>query len=264
MAKSKPVPPDRQPGPAVEIGARGLLVVGAVLVLLAAGAWAALRRPAPPAPGTVAVATPPATTTLGSYRGQPTAITAEGYPVVGPATAPVTLVVFSDFQCPNCRQFALEVLPWLAERWMAAGLVRVVFRDFVVRGPESQQAAEAARCAGEQGRFWDYHETLFQNQLGENGGAFAPERLKSLAAATGLDADALAACLASSRQRGAVEAATAFARQQGFAGSPAYTINGRSVSGAIPVARWEELFQLYASELGIAVPAASPVPGGTG
>jgi protein-disulfide isomerase len=288
MAKPKQKSSDPESGSAIEIGAGGLIVLVLALGLVAAGAWFLLRRPAGSAPAAPVSATAPGLPSsaaagntqltpvpgaLGTvsaagggetYRGQPAGVTSDGDHVLGPASAPVTLIVFSDYQCPNCRQFAVDVLPWLTERWMPTGLVRVVYRDFVVRGPESQQAAEAAQCAGEQGHFWAYHDLLFQAQHGENAGAFAPEALRALAAGAGLDADALMACVQTGRQRGRVEAATTFARQQGFEGTPAYVINGRPTSGAIPVARWEELFRLYATQFGLAAPDASPAPGATG
>jgi protein-disulfide isomerase len=265
VPKSKPSKSAPPANPAIEVGPRGAVIVVVALGLVAAGAWFALRGPSVPAPGPAA---PPAPTAgaaaAGTYRGQVVGTTAEGDPTWGPANAPVTMVVYSDYQCPNCRQFALEVMPWLGARWMPTGLVKVVFRDFVVRGPESQQAAEAAVCAGEQGQFWPYHDLLFQAQQGENSGAFAPDRLAALATAVGLDRATFEACVVSGRARTRVDAATAQARQQAFEGTPAYVINGRTTSGAIPVERWEELFKLYAAQYGVAVPAGPAGVGGQG
>jgi protein-disulfide isomerase len=253
LAKQKNQPAAPDSGAVLEVGGRGLLVGLLVLALLALGAWWLLGRGA----ATTVVPNPTAAAST-LYGAQPTWTTPEGDPGLGPQNAPVTIVAYSDYQCPNCRQFAVEVLPWLATTWMPTGLVRVVFRDFPIRGPESNRAAEAARCAGEQGAYWRYHELLFEHQSGENKGTFGDEPLKALAALAGLDEAGFSACLASGRSRPTIEAVAASARQQGFDGTPAYVINGRSTSGAIPVERWNELLALYAQEFG----TLPPVPTG--
>jgi protein-disulfide isomerase len=159
------------------------------------------------------------------------------------------LVVYSDYQCPNCRQFATEVLPWLKSTWLSRGFVRVEYRDFAIRGEPSFRAAEAAHCAGEQGAYWAYHDALFA--AGPTGDEpFARSTLDTLAAASALDTAAFATCMDSGRYRSRVEASTAEATQRGFAGTPAYDINGRVTMGAIPVERWNELFVAYESEMG--------------
>lgn len=254
-AKVKEQPPERDSTAVLEVGPRGLLLGLLSLALLAAGAWWILGR------GQALPAQPPAPTAAARvlYGGQPTWSTPEGDPGLGPPNAPVTIVAYSDYQCPNCRQFAAEVLPWLATTWMPTGLVRVVFRDFPIRGPESNRAAEAARCAGEQGGYWRYHELLFESQSGENKGAFSDDKLTALATLAGLDSAGFSECLASARTRPTVEAVSAFARQQGFDGTPAYVINGRSTSGAIPVESWNELLGLYAQEYGTLPPAPTVV-----
>jgi protein-disulfide isomerase len=186
--------------------------------------------------------------------------TAEGDPALGDRNAPVTLIEYSDYQCPNCRQFAQEVLPWLRQRWMADGVVRVVFRDYAIRGDESHLAAEAAHCAGEQGLYWAYHDALFAAQSGENMGAFSAESLENLAGTVGLDATLFAACRASGRHRARVEASTQEAFAQGYEGTPTYLVNGRKTQGAIDIDRWEELFLLFVQDFAAATSAAETAP----
>jgi protein-disulfide isomerase len=257
----QPEPADR----AIEVGPVGLGVAVAVLLLAVVAAWLYLARPGG-APG----AGPPGNPVSGTaaavaagHRGQPTWQSPEGDPGLGPPAAPVTVVAYSDYQCPNCRQFATEVLPWLTTTWMPAGLVRVVFRDFPVRGPESARAAEAAHCAAEQGRFWDYHDRLFASQSGENQGAFSDDNLRRLAAEAGLEPGGFDGCLAEGRYRNKVTRAGEHARKQGFEGTPAFVVNGNTTSGAIPVARWNELFSLYAQQFGVAPPSGAQPPAAT-
>jgi protein-disulfide isomerase len=161
--------------------------------------------------------------------------------------APVTVVVYADYQCPNCRQFATEVLPWLKETWMARGLVRVEYQDFAIRGEASLLAAQAAHCAGDQGRYWPFHDRLYAADAGQ----LTRDGLVDLAAETGLDAGAVGACLDANTHRARVEASTRAAQAAGFAGTPTYLINGRQVAGAIEVERWNELFQAYERDLAL-------------
>lgn len=178
-----------------------------------------------------------------------TGVTVDGDPVIGRADAPVTIVAYSDYQCPNCGQFATEVLPWLKQSWLGQGFVRVVFRDFPIRGADSLRAAEAAHCAGDQGRYWSYHDQLFQSFGGGTPAPFAEANLAAIAEALGLDGAAFQSCLASGRHRARVEAAHQGALAQGFEGTPTFVINGRRTQGAIGIADWDQLFRLYQQDL---------------
>lgn len=177
-------------------------------------------------------------------------VTPEGFPLKGSLSAPVTMVEFSDFQCPFCRQFATETLPLVEQKYIRTGLVRLIYRDFAVQGPESQWAAEAAYCAQEQGAYWAYHDLLFSRQQGPNTGAFNPENLKLFAAELGLDTRLFAQCLDSGRYAAMVQAATQEGRSLGLQGTPTFFVNGRKVEGALPFEKWDELFSLYAEQYG--------------
>jgi len=241
-------------GPSIEIGPRALLSTLIVVGLVATAGWWLARR------GGIAGRSPPSETTAGGGRlDQGEGVTPEGDPVIGAASAPVTIVAYSDYQCPNCRQFATEVLPWLEREWMAQGFVRVVFRDFAIRGAESYAAAHAAHCAGEQGRYWVYHDALFASQSGENAGAFARDKLRATAERVGLDAGAFDACMDADRYRQRIEGSTASARGQGFQGTPTFLVNGRKTQGAIQIADWDQLFRLYQQDFARATGGA-PMP----
>jgi protein-disulfide isomerase len=125
---------------------------------------------------------------------------------LGPADAPVVIEEFSDFQCPFCGRFALETLPRIEEAYLAPGTgqVRFVYNHFAFLGEESVQAAQAVECAAKEGRAWDYMDTLWANQRGENRGAFADAYLKAFAEGLGLDVLAFNACLDSGRFRSLV------------------------------------------------------------
>lgn len=175
--------------------------------------------------------------------------TVSGHPVLGSPTAPVKIVEYADYQCSNCRGFAVEILPWMRETWVRRGYASVESRDFAILGAESTRAAEAAHCAGEQGRFWSYHEELFRQQSGQNQGVFSDSALRAIASDLGLDSAAFAECLSGGRYRARVDASTQLAVSEGYEGTPVFEINGRAVQGAITKARWEELFTAYEEEI---------------
>lgn len=115
-------------------------------------------------------------------------------------------------------------------------MVRFEYNHFAFIGPESQQAAEAAECAREQGQFWQYHDTLFANQQGENQGAFRDEALKAFSAALGLDEVAFNECLESGRYEDEVQAESAAGQERRVRSTPTLFINGEMVEGALPFA----------------------------
>jgi protein-disulfide isomerase len=149
-------------------------------------------------------------------------------PTQGSADAPVTLVEYSDFQCPFCAQ----VVPTLKRVQQTYGdKVRIVWKNFPLTAihPQAFGAAQAGRCAQEQGMFWELHDVLFANQQ-----ALQPESLKTHALAAGLDPAAFDACLDSGQHADAVQAQMDIAMALGVVSTPAVFVNGRLVSGAQP------------------------------
>ena len=153
---------------------------------------------------------------------------------VGRADAPVVVEVYSDFQCPVCGRFAKEFMPRLLTEFVADGRLRIVSRDIDILGrtpSESLAAAVGAACAGEQGRYWAFHDVLFWNQAGENRGAYAPDRLALMADRLGLDRAAWDACVADPARAAAVSTTTAAALAKGINATPTLSINGQVFRG---------------------------------
>ncbi|MBE2220527.1 MAG: DsbA family protein [Anaerolineae bacterium] len=161
----------------------------------------------------------------------------------GPADAPVVIQEFSDFQCPYCRRFTIGTSQQIIEKYGDSGQVRFEYNHYAFLGQESVQAAEAAECANEQGAFWDYHDTLFLNQNGENQGAFNDSNLKSFAARIGLDEQAFNACLDSGKYQEAVEASFANGVELGVKSTPSFIVNGELVNGALPFADFDQVIE---------------------
>ena len=157
---------------------------------------------------------------------------------LGKADAPVTLEVWSDFQCPACGQYAEIVEPALIRNYVAPGTLRIVHRDAAFQGArtkapydESVEAGVGARCAAEQDKYWPFHAWLFANQSGENKGAFADARLRAVAAAVSLDVVAWDACRATGEQQTAVRSETAQGVANGVDSTPTLYINGEALVG---------------------------------
>jgi len=158
-------------------------------------------------------------------------VAAEG-PAKGPATAPVTIVEFSDFQCPFCSR-AEEVVSKVLKAY--DGKVRLVYRDFPLPfHPQAEKASEAAHCAMAQGKYWEMHEKLFANQK-----ALEPTEL-------GLDQSKFDKCLDSGQTAKAVAANRSAGEKAGVTGTPAFFVNGYELSGAQP---FEEFKNLIDGEL---------------
>jgi len=149
---------------------------------------------------------------------------------MGNPDAPVTMIEFSDFLCLYCRQFALETEPLLVEEYVATGKVYFIYRtlgDWL--GPESQASAEAAYCAAEQNRFWEYHDLLFANQ---NLVDFSTQNLLAFAEDLGLNMDQFEDCLQQGEYRPQVEKDLQDGLLAGVRGTPSFLINSRFIAGA--------------------------------
>ena len=150
--------------------------------------------------------------------------------VMGDPNAPVTIEEWADFQCPACRLFATGTEPALRTLYIETGKVRLVFRHLAFIGPESILASEAAECAGEQNRFWDYHDRLYALQGGENTGTFSKANLQKIADGLGLGLG-FNACLTSDRYAQRVRDETAAGQAKGVTSTPTLIINGRKLEG---------------------------------
>jgi protein-disulfide isomerase len=175
-------------------------------------------------------------------------------PAKGPATAPVTLVEFSDFQCPYCARVG-PTLKRVEETY--GEKVRIVYRDFPLLQIHNNaaKAAEAGSCAADQGKFWPLHDKMFENQA-----KLSVPDLKQLAKDAGLDAAAFDQCLDSGKKSAEWNEDLKDGERYGVTGTPAFFVNGRLLGGA---ASFEKLAEVIDDELtrkGLPVPAKAPPP----
>jgi protein-disulfide isomerase len=160
---------------------------------------------------------------------------------LGEATAPVVVEEYADFQCPACGQFARTTQRDIEEKYVKNGKVRVVFNHYAFIGDESTRAAEASECANDQGKFWEYADTLFNNQAGENQGAFSDAKLEGFAQQLGLNMDQYKQCMTERPHLSKIQTSTQNGSQRGVNSTPTLFINGQLVRGAISLAKFESI-----------------------
>jgi protein-disulfide isomerase len=156
-------------------------------------------------------------------------------PSRGPSDAKVTIVEFSDFQCPFCGR-AHDTVEEVMRSY--AGKVKLVYRQMPLTQlhPNAMKAAEASLCAHEQGKFWEYHDQLFKNQQ-----ALQVDKLKEYATQMGLDGAKFSACLDGNAKADAVKADMKDAEGVGVQGTPAFFVNGVFLNGAVPIDEFREV-----------------------
>jgi protein-disulfide isomerase len=182
----------------------------------------------------------------------PQAVTEQrDYRSLGSPTAPVTIIEFTDLQCPYCARFALDTWPVLRARYVETGRVHFVSRDLPLPFHESAlPAAVASRCAGEQGRFWEYREALFRGQA-----QLATAPYDEIARRFGIDVARFSACRSDAATVAAVREDAALAARHGIASTPTFVIGrvvdgqfmGEVISGAKPIEFFADRIERAAS-----------------
>lgn len=161
----------------------------------------------------------------------------------GDPNAPVTIIEFADFQCPYCGRFAATAGLQIEEEYVQSGKVRFGYVNFAFLGPESRQAAEAAECASDQDKYWEYHDKLYASQSGENQGAFNDENLKNFAEELDLDTRAFKECLDSGKYASLIQDDTQAAGALGVQSTPTFLINGQPLIGAQPFDAFQQIIE---------------------
>ena len=169
----------------------------------------------------------------------PVKVSVDDDPVMGDKDAKVTIVEFSDFQCPFCSRFHQDTLPQIISEYINKGKVKLVYRDFPLSFHNfAKKASIAAECAGEQGGdkvYFKYHDTLYENQA-----SFSDENFKKWAADMGLKADQFNKCYDSDKYASEVDADFTEGQSYGVSGTPAFFVNGWLITGAQPFSAFKE------------------------
>lgn len=162
-----------------------------------------------------------------------------GNAIIGDEDAPITIVEWSDYECPFCARFYNDAYQDIKENWIDTGKAKLVFRDFPLSfHANAQKAHEAAECAGDQDMYYDMHNLLFEN--GVSGGVAS---FKTYAADLGLDQATFDDCLDSGKHEAEVKKDMADGMKAGVQGTPGFIIEGQLISGAQPYAVFEQLLE---------------------
>jgi protein-disulfide isomerase len=233
---------------------RGRIWLGAglvVAVLVVLGVISVVDRPAPPGPASAPTAAAPADPVAAARAAVPRRQVDDPL-ALGAVDAPVVVAEWGDFQCPFCRLFATNTEPALLTRYVATGKVRLEWHDYAYLGPESVLGARAARAAGQQGKFWPFHDVLYREQPRENSGAVTEASLTAQAQRLGLDVTRFRADLADPAIARAVDDDQAAGTRLGVTGVPSFVIAGDAaersstvepaqlIFGAQPTATFEQ------------------------
>lgn len=189
----------------------------------------------------------------------PPPISLDDDPVLGNPNAPLTMVEFSDFQCPFCAKFHAQTLPLIKENYIKSGKVNFVYRDFPITGihPNAMPAALAAECADDQGKFWEYHDMIFANQDSWKSldVSSAYVTFQEYAKELGLDTSEFSSCLTTAKHSQEVNKDLQDGQNYGVAGTPGFFIGNEkigyvAVGGAKPYDAFEQVLNSQLAKVG--------------
>ena len=177
----------------------------------------------------------------------PSSLMANGSPILGDPNAPITLIEFGDYQCHFCNVHFHNTEHSLLENYIETGKVKMIFKDFTIIGPDSVKAANGAHCADDQGKFWQYHDILYNNWTGENNGWASSDNLLRFAQELELDIEQWSDCMIESRHSQIISESSKDARDLGITGTPAFFVIGpdnniTKINGAQPYENFERVF----------------------
>jgi protein-disulfide isomerase len=171
---------------------------------------------------------------LGQWGDGPNAVRPMERRALGPADARAQIVVYFDFQCPHCDSLRAGAEAQIIEKYVKTNQAHLEVRPFAVMGPDSVRASEAALCAADQGRFWEYRDALFKSYRQSGRTAYLEDGLVRTASATGLDVTALRTCLTGQQRRPEVDQILSQGKADGVQAVPTVLINGQKLEGALP------------------------------
>lgn len=179
----------------------------------------------------------------------PQMLVQNGSPMLGDPNAKITIVEFGDYQCTYCHLFHQNTKDALLQQYVDTGKVNFVFRDYPLNGPDSVFAADAAYCAGDQGKYWQYHDELYKNWGGEKTGWVNQKSLDTFATTVGLDLNAFDKCLSDKKYEQKVLDNQKFGNSIGIDGTPSFVVfNSKDITkivGAQPLSVFQQVIDKF-------------------
>lgn len=175
-------------------------------------------------------------------------LTGNSSPILGSINAPITMIEFGDYQCFYCHRFYNNTESDIVKNYIETGKVKMIFKDFTIIGQDSVTAANAAHCAQEQSKFWQYHDTLYNNWSGENTGWVSNTSLNQFAQQVGLNQDQFNQCITQAKYIQIIKGSVSDANTLGLTGTPDFFIIAQDNSvtkivGAQPYEVFDEVFK---------------------
>jgi protein-disulfide isomerase len=148
---------------------------------------------------------------------------------MGNPEATVTVIAFSDFQCPFCQKYFKNIEPTVIADFVETNKIHYIYSPMAFLGQESNDAAEAAYCANDQQKFWEYHAQLYINLTGENNGSYSMSNLRNFAGKIGLDLNTFDQCMNSDKHLADLSSAEVYASNAGIHSTPSFLVNDKLV-----------------------------------
>lgn len=178
-------------------------------------------------------------------------LTSNSSPILGSKDAPITMIEFGDYQCFYCHKFFNNTESQIVQNYIDTGKVKMIFKDFTIIGQDSVTAANAAHCAQEQGKFWEYHDALYNNWSGENTGWASTTNLVQYAKQVDLNQNQFNQCMTQSKYMQVVQGSVSDANTLGLTGTPDFFIIApdNSVTKVVGAEPYEVFDQIFKSKL---------------
>lgn len=183
---------------------------------------------------------------LGNFNQSSGPVDLSGFPTMGDPTAKVTMVEYSDFGCPHCRDYVLEKFDTIKTEYIDTGKIKYVVHPYYLGNPQIEVAEEASLCANDQGKYFEYAHALFENQGKID---YDPNSLTDLAVSLGLNGDTFRQCLSNRTYQDVVEQGRQAAVRRGVNSTPTFFVNNQRIAGNVPL---DEFRQVIDQELSIA------------
>ncbi|MGI0072342.1 MAG: DsbA family protein [Nitrosotalea sp.] len=178
-------------------------------------------------------------------------LTGNSSPILGSKDAPITMIEFGDYQCFYCHKFFNNTESGIIKNYIDTGKVKMIFKDFTIIGQDSITAANAAHCAQEQGKFWEYHDALYNSWSGENTGWASSTNLVQYAKQVGLNPDQFNQCMTQAKYMQVVQGSVSDANTLGLTGTPDFFIIApdNSITKVVGAEPYEVFDQIFKSKL---------------
>lgn len=174
--------------------------------------------------------------------GQKVTVDIGHFPIKGNDSAKVTIIAFEDFRCPFCERFFTQVEGQLIKDYVDTGKAKLAFRQYQFLGAPSVMAGNAAECANEQNKFWEFHDYLYKNQPSESDvSMYTSDKLTAIAGGLGMDTTSFKSCLDSAKYQKNVDQDLADGQKAGVTATPTFYINGSQLVGAQPYSAFKTL-----------------------